>query len=106
MLIVAVLPSVLFPTKKQAVGRSGGRAVNDSSRVAATTSLAPTPLPPLPPGGVRPGARRADGGTPRLSAIVADAHRGSPAGRLFPDEEAGGGAMGGWGGQRQQSRRR
>ncbi len=39
MLIVAVLPSILFPPKKQAVSRVGGLA--DSSRVARESAAAP-----------------------------------------------------------------
>jgi YidC/Oxa1 family membrane protein insertase len=57
MLIVAVLPSILFPPKKPADGRSGGRAVGDSARTppaprAAAESL--TARPPLHPTGAVP----------------------------------------------------
>src|SRR6059036_4369475 len=51
MLIVAVLPSILFPPKKQPVRRIGGQA--DSSRVARESipgpAVTPSPLPAYPP---------------------------------------------------------
>src|SRR2546427_9230441 len=51
MLIVAVLPSILFPSKKQRVRRIGGQA--DSSRVARESipgpAAMPSPLPAYPP---------------------------------------------------------
>ena len=51
MLIVAVLPSILFPPKKTAVGRSGGQA--DSSRKAQPSvpapAATPSPLSVYPP---------------------------------------------------------
>src|SRR2546427_4344876 len=51
MLIVAVLPSILVPRKKQPVSRIGGRA--DSSRVARESipgpAAMPSPLPAYPP---------------------------------------------------------
>jgi len=51
MLIVAVLPSILVPRKKQPVSRIGGRA--DSSRVARESipgpTATPSPLPAYPP---------------------------------------------------------
>src|SRR2546425_12770375 len=51
MLIVAVLPSILVPRKKQPVSRIGGRA--DSSRVARESipgpAATPSPLPAYPP---------------------------------------------------------
>src|SRR2546422_554911 len=51
MLIVAVLPSILVPSKKQPVRRIGGQA--DSSRVARESipgpAATPSPLPAYPP---------------------------------------------------------
>ena len=45
MLIVAVIPSILFPPKKQGVGRSGGQAVKDTATAVAPPTIA-TVRPP------------------------------------------------------------
>jgi YidC/Oxa1 family membrane protein insertase len=46
MLIVAIAPSLIWPPKKTAVGRTGGPA--DSGRVARESVTAPTPAPVSP----------------------------------------------------------
>ena len=58
MLIVAVLPSILFPPKKPADGRSGGRAGGDTTAKRAAGVPAAESLSALPP--VRPSAVSAE----------------------------------------------
>jgi len=56
MLIVAVLPSILFPPKKPVGGRTGGRAAGDSGVAARESVPAPPPVatgaPARPPAAV------------------------------------------------------
>lgn len=60
MLAVAVLPSILFPPAKKPVGRTGGPAVEDTSR--------PAPVPDSLPGASQLTARPADRPTVAISA--------------------------------------
>jgi len=56
MLIVAVLPSILFPPKKTADRRTGGRPDSTAGTAAAAPESAATPAQPSPGAPVRPSA--------------------------------------------------
>ena len=93
MLIVAVLPSILFPPKK-AVRQTGGRPVGDTTRMPAVAESAAAPTLPSAPSA--PSARppvRASAGVPAETVWVTSSryHLGfSTAGARLVRAEQGG----------------